>query len=152
MQDLIDHYQLHYHERQQTQSTESTSDALPQPAPPKLKRAIKRDLYKNAKKVYDQEISNLSKAGLGEFAKLFGLSASQFGENLLKNFIANIPTDHEKPPEDLAIDYICKEFGEIDIVLRYFTYLNFILQIYEVHHCTGARFRSSSTTNYSSYL
>eukprot|EP01114_Cavostelium_apophysatum_P013868 TRINITY_DN3454_c0_g1_i4.p1 TRINITY_DN3454_c0_g1~~TRINITY_DN3454_c0_g1_i4.p1 ORF type:complete len:1553 (-),score=591.00 TRINITY_DN3454_c0_g1_i4:61-4719(-) len=95
VQDLLDHFQLHYG----TQIPETGT----------YKRAIKRDFYRTC-----------IKSNLKEFSKMFGLSAAQFGDNLMLNFLKHEPADSDRSPEDLAFDYASPgtEFNTIEHVLR----------------------------------
>ncbi|EFA74515.1 SH2 domain-containing protein [Heterostelium album PN500] len=79
---------------------------------PKLKRAIKRDLYT----VY-------SKAGLTKFLPYYGISAQEFGINLMDNYMSHVPNDHFDDPSSCAMKHICVECGNIDSVLRAARYL-----------------------------
>ena len=95
VQDLFDNFQLYY--GQDLETSNSTVQ----------KRAIKRDLYRLCKK------SNLL-----EFTQLFGLSAKQFGENLMSNYMSNEPTDPTQSPEIIAESYKCSEFQSSTSVLQ----------------------------------
>jgi len=98
VQDLLDHYQMYFSE-----DASAASEANPN----KPRRAIKRDFYRICKR-----------AGILPFAKRFGLSASQFGENLDRGVFLHQVVDDEQSPEDLAKVYVCDEFRDTDTLLR----------------------------------
>ncbi|EGG14259.1 SH2 domain-containing protein [Cavenderia fasciculata] len=79
---------------------------------PRFKRAIKRDLYT----IY-------AKAGLCEFLKYYGMSAQEFGINLMDNFMTNMPTDHSEDPSTAATQFICLEADTMEEVLKATRYL-----------------------------
>eukprot|EP01133_Synstelium_polycarpum_P008015 gene8015-9416_t len=86
-------------------------DVANKPAP-KLKRAIRRDLY-----------TVFSKAGLTKYLNYFGMSAQEFGVNLMDNYMTNMPIDHTEDPSTTALRHICVEAGNVDEVSRATRYL-----------------------------
>lgn len=76
------------------------------------KRPVRRTFY-----------SVCLKAGLGEPARQFGLSAVQFGENLMNNFLTHEPVDHSESPWDLASRYKGPGFADPDTVLKACRYI-----------------------------
>jgi transcription elongation factor SPT6 len=52
------------------------------------------------------------------FSKMFGLTASKYGENLMNNFMSNDVVDNELSPQELAQQFICSEFPDIESVLK----------------------------------
>lgn len=97
LQDLYDHFYLHFGE----QITENDSESK------KKKPASKKDIYKLCKR-----------SGILNFTKHFGISSQQFGENIMAAERKHIPTDPEKTPEEMAVEYICPEFNNSEAVLK----------------------------------
>ncbi|EGC30112.1 hypothetical protein DICPUDRAFT_41908, partial [Dictyostelium purpureum] len=79
---------------------------------PKQKKAIKRDLYT----IY-------TKAGLSKFLSNFGMSAREFGQNLMDNYTTNKPKDIATDPSSSALGHICIEADSKDRVLQATRYM-----------------------------
>jgi len=57
--------------------------------------------------------------GLDQFTKSYGLTAKEFGENFDSGLVKHsLLSDPDSSPEDLAKDYICIEFPEVEDVLK----------------------------------
>eukprot|EP01119_Soliformovum_irregulare_P007094 TRINITY_DN1949_c0_g1_i1.p1 TRINITY_DN1949_c0_g1~~TRINITY_DN1949_c0_g1_i1.p1 ORF type:complete len:1550 (+),score=544.67 TRINITY_DN1949_c0_g1_i1:1495-6144(+) len=100
LQDLMDHFNLYY------------AEELREADPTKRKRAVKRDMYRTCKK-----------AGIIPMTKNFGLTAYQFGLNLMNASLTYEPTDPPKSPEDIALEFLCGEFGTPESVVRACSYV-----------------------------
>jgi hypothetical protein len=48
----------------------------------------------------------------------FGMSAREFGQNVMDNTILRTPVDNPKSPEDLALDVVSDENPTIESVLK----------------------------------
>ncbi|EAL71329.1 SH2 domain-containing protein [Dictyostelium discoideum AX4] len=76
------------------------------------KKAIKRDLYT----IY-------TKAGLSKFLPNFGMTAQEFGQNLMDNYTTNKPRDQMAEPSTMALVHICLEADNKDRVLQATRYM-----------------------------
>ncbi len=95
---------------------------LQQQSESKHKRAVRRDFYRICKKTNVIEFAKVPGwNGCLPFLPLcqvFGLTAEQFGENTLKGYMVHEPSDPDEDPETLAINFICTEFPNVDLVLK----------------------------------
>eukprot|EP01132_Coremiostelium_polycephalum_P010934 gene10934-13392_t len=78
----------------------------------KPKKAIKRDLYT----IY-------SRAGLNRFLTNFGMTAQEFGVNLMDSYMSNTPKDHNEEPSSAALAFICLEADDCNRVLQATRYM-----------------------------
>ncbi|ELR24047.1 S1 RNA binding domain containing protein [Acanthamoeba castellanii str. Neff] len=121
VKDLHDHFQLHYHE------------AIEQVSTSRYKRPVKRDFYTVCKKT-----------GLVEFAnKSFGLTAKQFGDNLMDSVLTHTPANPEPDPETLAAEFMNspenREFVDVESVLKASRYVLAREIAYDPHVRTSLR-------------
>ena len=105
--DLFDHFQLYFGNEANNNNNNNNNENDNGEQQVKFKRAIKRDIYRIGKKT-----------GLIQLAESFGLTAKQFGENLMNNYMSNQPVDSYESPEELANQYICSEFPDVNSVLK----------------------------------
>eukprot|EP00026_Physarum_polycephalum_P000177 Phypoly_transcript_00177.p1 GENE.Phypoly_transcript_00177~~Phypoly_transcript_00177.p1 ORF type:complete len:1792 (+),score=500.68 Phypoly_transcript_00177:82-5457(+) len=99
LSDLQDYFQMFYADEVRESAAHAESG--------KVKRALRRDLYTTAKR-----------NGLGDFAKKFGITPKEFGDNLMDNYATHTPIDNEEDPEALAQNYLCKPFPDTESVLK----------------------------------
>eukprot|EP01102_Stenamoeba_stenopodia_P004004 TRINITY_DN1413_c0_g2_i1.p1 TRINITY_DN1413_c0_g2~~TRINITY_DN1413_c0_g2_i1.p1 ORF type:complete len:1514 (+),score=393.97 TRINITY_DN1413_c0_g2_i1:378-4919(+) len=100
--DVFDHFRLNY-SLENTTTSETSSEA------PRKRRPVKQDLYKTLRNT----------EGIAELSKRFGITAKQFGENLMVNIANNQPVDDPVPPSELAETYVSPpRFADAEAVLR----------------------------------
>ena len=63
-------------------------------------------------------VAKAQAAGLGKLVEQSGLSAFQFGVNVSVDMKKNDVVDSEKMPEELAQDFVCDLYPDVDSVLR----------------------------------
>jgi transcription elongation factor SPT6 len=98
--DLFDHLQL---TSVSENNTNNNSEGR------RHRRPMKQDTYRTFKNA----------PGVTELAKIFGLTAKQFGENMMDNFAKHQALDSEQAPVELGEDYVVRSgFPDAESVLK----------------------------------